>query len=342
MGGGGAGGSSGAPNLMPTKLSETGLFKSINPEMLGDGVFAFEPAYQLWSDSATKRRWAYLPPGAQITTNGTANGMEYWEYPPGFKLWKEFSRDGKRIETRLLLKKGGLADWYMVAFKWNDDGSDAIATPTGEMNAMGTNHDIPGEEGCKGCHTSMYDNALGFTALQLSHDKPNSLNLTQVVAMGWLTQAPATPFALPGTEAEKQALGYLHANCGMCHNSRGKVYTTVADLDLWAHLGQLQSVQQTRAYLSMVCDEWPGPGGAGSPITGCTAGHATGAARVSEVSELAKRVVPGNAEMSAMHELMNLRSAAVDMRQMPPLGTEMVDPTGLATVDAWINALPAQ
>jgi hypothetical protein len=296
----------------------------------------------LWSDTAAKRRWVYMPPGAQITTNSTANGMEYWEYPPGFKLWKEFSRDGIRIETRLLLKRGGLSDWYMIAFKWNDDGSDAIALPMGEVNAMGTMHDIPGEEGCKGCHTSMYDNALGFTALQLSHDRPGSLNLTQIATMGWLSQAPAAPLALPGTDVEKAALGYLHANCGMCHNSRGKVYTTNADLDLWAHLDQLQTVQQTRAYLSMVCDEWPGPGGKAAPITSCTPGSATGAHRETEVSELEKRVVPGNPAMSAVHELMSLRSTSEDMRQMPPLGTEIVDPMGLAQLEAWINALPVE
>jgi hypothetical protein len=28
------------------------------------------------------------------------------------------------------------------------------------------------------------------------------------------------------------------------------------------------------------------------------------------------------------------------MRQMPPTGTEIPDPTGLAAVDAWINKLP--
>jgi hypothetical protein len=269
--------------------------------------------------------------------------MEYWEFPAGFKLWKEFARDGKVIETRLLLKKtAGLTDWYMIAFKWNEDGSDAVAVPNGEMNAMGTQHDIPGEQGCTGCHSEMYDNVLGFTALQLSHDLPDSLNLSQLAQMGWLSKAPATPIALPGTDVEKKALGYLHSNCGICHNTFGSAYTTSVSLDLWTRLDQVDTVQTTRAYLSMVCDQWPGPGGKSNPIKACEAGHATGAPRESASSALEKRVTPKNPGMSAIHELMALRVGGDDKRQMPPLGTEMVDTAGLGDVDAWINALPTQ
>jgi hypothetical protein len=336
-GGGGAGGAGGAPNLMPTKLSETGLFSDIKTQALAPGVFAFEPAYFLWSDGATKRRWVYMPPGGKILTDN----MEYWQYPAGFKLWKEFSRDGKVIETRLLLKKSdGVTDWYMVAFKWNDDHSDALAVPDGEMNAMGTMHDIPNKDACTGCHGAMNDNALGFSALQLSHTKPNSLNLKMISDMGWLSAPPAAAgYSLPGTETEKAALGYLHANCGMCHNNFGKVYNTKASLDLWTHLDQIGTLQDTRAYLSMVCADWPGAGGKAAPITTCTAGHGTGAMMDNDISKLL-RVVPKNATESGIHDLMSLRAVAMDSKQMPPLGTEIPDPTGLAAVDAWINGLP--
>jgi hypothetical protein len=277
--------------------------------------------------------------------------MEYWSYPIGFKLWKEFTRDGKRIETRLIMKTGeGNTGWYMVAFKWNADGKDAVAVPLGEKNAMDTQHDIPSQENCTTCHglNAMADSALGFSALQLSHDvtAANEVNLAKIKSMGWLSNPPATDkFVLPGTATESAALGYLHANCGNCHNDYGKVYQTSADLDLWAHLdeGHLSSFQKTSGYLSMVCDQWPGPNGKAdkfSPITECGAGHATGAHIEGSIAHAPKRITPKMPTMSGVREVMNLRGDANSMSQMPPIGTKIVDPTGLAGLDAWINALP--
>jgi hypothetical protein len=344
MGGGGSGGAGMAQ--MPTLLSQTGLFTDVKAQTLAPGVYAYEPQYVLWSDAATKKRWVYMPPGGKITTDSRPGslGMEYWTYPAGFKLWKEFTRDGVLIETRLLLKKSDtITDWYMVAFKWNADHSDAVAVPDGEMNAMGTQHDIPSTKGCTGCHSAMNDNALGFSALQLSHNIPGSMNLAQATQLGWFNVAPpAAGYTLPGDEPTKKALGYLHANCGICHNNFSKVYGT-ASLDLWTHLDQLQSVETTRAYLSMVCDEWPGKGlGAkNDPIKTCTAGHATGAPMDSTLSK-PKRVVPKGPVDSGVHDLMALRSTDDTKGQMPPIGTEVVDATGLAAIDAWITALPAQ
>ncbi len=343
-GSGGSGGSGGVANLMPTLLSETGLYSDTAQQTLAPGVYEFTPAYALWSDTADKTRWVYMPPGGKIVTDSIARGMEYWQYPAGFKLWKEFRRDGKVIETRLLQKNGdGLTNWYMVAFKWKDDHSDAQAVVDGELNAMGTEHDIPSQKQCGDCHGAMYDNALGFSALQLSHDIPGSMNLTKAAELGWFNQPPAAAgYKLPGTEVEKKALGYLHANCGMCHNPLSKAYMTKASLDLWTRLDQIQSVQQTRAYLSTVCDQWPGPGGKGSPITTCETGHATGAPMEIKDLGIPKRVVPMAPASGGLHTLMSMRSAASNAAQMPPLGTELVDTMGLAALDAWINSLPAQ
>jgi hypothetical protein len=346
----GTAGTFGPGGDMPTLLSQTGLFADIAKDSqngLAPGVYAFEPTYKLWSDSAAKRRWVYMPPGGKIDTSI----MEYWTYPVGFKLWKEFTRDGVRIETRLIMKKGqGMADWYMVAFKWNADGKDAVAVPLGEKNAMGTQHDIPTKENCTTCHgpNAMADTALGFSALQLSHDvtAANELNLQKVKAMGWLTNPPATDkFVLPGNAAESAALGYLHANCGNCHNDYGKVYQTSADLDLWAHLDaeRLSAVGKSAAYLSMVCDQWPGPNGKAdkfAPITECGAGHATGAHIEGSISKFTKRILPKTPLMSGVRELMSLRGDANSMSQMPPIGSEITDPMGLQILDTWINALP--
>lgn len=350
--GGGAGGSAGADNPMPTMLSQTGLYvDTASPtKMLAAGVYSFEPTYALWSDGAVKKRWVYMPPGGKIQTDANNRGMEFWQYPKGFKLWKEFARDGKVIETRLLQKlSDGVTDWYMVAFKWNDAHTEATALPDGEMNAMGTMHDIPTQKQCSDCHEAMFDNSLGFTALQLSHDDPNGgMTLAKAVELGWFnTPPPATGYKLPGTAVEQKALGYLHANCGMCHNSFSSVYTAKTSMNLWAEVDKLTSVATTTAYLSLVCDQWPSVKDNQAPRpTQCDAGHATGAPMdILDISK-PKRIVPKDAANSGVHDLMSLRIAPVagaDPIQMPPLGTEIPDTlVGMADVKAWIDSLPTQ
>lgn len=274
--------------------------------------------------------------------------MEFWQYPKGFKLWKEFRRDGKLIETRLLQKLGaGASDWYMVAFKWDEAGTEATALPDGEANAMGTQHDIPAKKACEDCHSTMYDNALGFSAVQLSHDDPTpgSMTLAKAVELGWFNQAPpAAGYKLPGDPVAREALGYLHANCGMCHNQFSKVFQAKSSMDLWARVDQLATVEGTAAYLSLVCDQWPNKTDypLAPPLVSCGTGHATGAPMdITDISK-PKRVVPKDVANSSIHDLMSLRIAGVtaDPIQMPPLGTEITDPTGLKQVEDWINGLP--
>jgi hypothetical protein len=343
-GAGGSAGSGGADNPMPTMLSQTGLYSDITAKTLSPGVYAFEPTYALWSDTAAKKRWVYMPPGGKIQTDANNRGMEFWQFPKGFKLWKEFSRDGKVIETRILQKLGdGVKDWYMVAFKWNETQSDALALPDGEMNAMGTQHDIPTKKQCEDCHATTYDNALGFSALQLSHDDPTGgMTIAKAVELGWFNTAPpATGYKLPGTEVEQKALGYMHANCGMCHNTFSNVFNAKTSINLWTRLDQIDSVQKTAAYLSLVCDQWPGVNDKQTPFpTECEPGHATGATMDIKDLSKAKRVVPKDIANSSVHHLMSTRISAGATSQMPTIGTEMVDTAGgLAAVEAWINSL---
>src|SRR5882672_4468441 len=97
----------------PAKLSATGLFADLPSESLVEGVVAYRPQFELWSDGASKRRWIYLPPGTRIDSSD----MDAWQFPEGTKFWKEFTRDGVRVETRLLHKVGPQAgDWVGVSY----------------------------------------------------------------------------------------------------------------------------------------------------------------------------------------------------------------------------------
>lgn len=298
--------------LMPRTLSETGLYTDVASGTLAPGVREFQPAGALWSDGAAKRRWVYLPAGKTIDTSD----MDYWNLPVGTKLWKEFTRDGIRVETRLLYKVGP-NDWYSMAYIWNDDETDAEAAPFGRINARGTEHDVPRPLDCLECHEGVPDRALGFSAIQLDHDL-GGLTLADLVAEGLLSDPPAGAgvpyFPLPGDATAQAALRYMHGNCGGCHNPR--TYVDEVSLLLRLEVGKLGTVESTPVYTSTVGKE-----PARTPPPGSTA-----------------IIQPGDPDTSALYLRMSSRG---EIYSMPPLGTELVDTEAAAAVQAWITALGA-
>lgn len=308
----------------PTLLSQTGLYSDIGTKTVAADVIEFKPRWELWSDAAVKRRWIWLPPGAQIDT--TAD-MDFWSFPTGTKLWKEFVRDGKRIETRLLEKTGTADDvssWYMVAFQWDATEADGTAVPGGVVDDLGVN-DIPARSDCRKCHGPNRNPAvvLGIGALQMDYDAPaGNLDLAALVAADRLTTAPTAGgggayFPLPEVGAGDPALpalGYLHANCGGCHNPRSDVQNTVPlELRLATAAGQRASWAATATYVTAV------------NVAASLTGQGT-------------HVVKGGD--TAQSALFNRMTSTGGVR-MPPIGREVVDAVAVETLRTWINALPA-
>lgn len=295
------------------RLSETGLFEDMTTEQLAPGVAPYQPLYELWSDGAEKRRWVYLPPGARIDTSD----MDHWRYPAGTKLWKEFVRDGVRVETRLLHKRGSEpSSWFMMAYHWTADQSDAVALPRGAKDVSGTPHDVPSETDCATCHENVPDRVLGLSAIQLSHALPG-VTLASLTADGRLTSAPtAAGYPVPGDETARRALGYLHANCGNCHNPTGSVFSRVC-LDLWLSTTALASVEVTSIYASS---------------------HGVRVSSQSAPSGVDCRLNGQSLVNSSLYTRMNTRGPET---QMPPLASERIDDAGLASVAAWIGQLAA-
>ena len=158
---------------LPPTLEDTGFSEA--------NATAFTPQYPLWSDGSEKRRWLSLPAGASIDTSNP----DAWQFPPGTRAWKEFSRDGKRIETRFIER---LADgsWRYATYVWNSDGTAATLAPAEGVPAKA----IPSRADCLACHEGASVPILGYSAVQLKAKLP-------------------------------AALGYLHGNCGHCHNDAG-------------------------------------------------------------------------------------------------------------------------
>ena len=190
-----------AAQAQPANLKDTGID--------APGVVAFTPQYPLWSDGTKKRRWLYLPPGTSID----ASRPHAWDFPAGTKLWKEFGYE-RRIETRLIER---LADgsWRFAAYVWNAEGTEATLAPArGAMvpaaGAPGGRYAIPARNDCLACHEGAAVPVLGFSAVQLASE------LDALAQQGLLTRLEQ--INLPRIPP---ALGYLHGNCGHCHNGAG-------------------------------------------------------------------------------------------------------------------------
>jgi hypothetical protein len=302
----------------PATLAETQLYLSgsAEPSDFAPHARPFQPAYELWSDGAQKQRFVYLPACSQVDTHD----MDYWRFPVGTRFWKEFRRDGQLLETRFIHRYGpGEDDWLYAAYVWDPAAptpAHARRAPDGARDVNGTTHDVPSERDCRTCHVNLPEPPLSFGAIQLSHSLPGE-TLRGLAEGGWLSHAPAHDFTPPGDATARAALGYLHANCGHCHNSSirtlGNSYPNdpAPRLRLSVHDG---SVEQTTTYKSMV---WVGT--------------------FNPRYEAYNRVEPCNPELSSLLLRMEVRSSD----QMPPLATEVVHEEGVRLVSSFLRTLHA-
>ena len=227
--------------ILPERLSQTGLYADIATKQVAAGLLAFTPQYPLWSDGARKSRWISLPRGTSID----AADPDAWFFPVGTRLWKEFAYE-RRVETRYIeLTADG---WVFATYRWLEDESDAVLAPKFGQRAVyeladGVPYDLPARTDCRACHEGNVSRVLGFSALQLSAARdpgaphaeplrPGDVDLARLVAQGKVKGLPGDLVALapevPARSAtERSALGYLHGNCSSCHNARGPL----ADLE---------------------------------------------------------------------------------------------------------------
>jgi hypothetical protein len=287
----------------PMFLSDTGLYSDITTDTIAAYIKSFQPRFPLWSDGAVKERWAYIPECAQIDTTD----MDFWQMPVGARFWKQFTRDGIRVETRFITRTGtGPSDFVYATYKW-DSNDEATLINDGEDNVLGTTHDIPPQALCSSCHKAPW-RILGFSAIQLSHSLGGE-NMASLSNDGVLTTPAPAGFTVPGSSVEQEALGYLHANCGNCHQDGG-VTNTAMRLRLFT---TDTTVAGTKAYDTTVN-------------------------KVAQVFSCGgcDLVEPGDPSASAIIQRIGVRNTG----QMPPLATEVVDATGVSAVTAWIQAIP--
>jgi hypothetical protein len=178
---------------------------------------------------------------------------------------------------------------------------------------------------------------LGFDAIGLGLPGAQGVTLETLVADGRFTAAiPATALSLPDDGAgSRDAFGYMHVNCGSCHNNNqgaGAFLTKPKLLAKPSHLlgldggvdgGGAATVQTLPLYATTVCQtsyrDEPDAGGSYLYIRG-------GSPSRSLMSFLANARVPEG-------------QSPTSSQQMPPLVTRAPDPETATKLDAWITNL---
>jgi hypothetical protein len=253
-------------------------------------------------------------------------------FPVGTRLWKEFSFQGRRIETRFMERQAN-GTWLYASYAWSPDEREAVlVSEKGQLGAyelgQGRWHAIPSVAECKMCHQGQRTEVLGFSALQLSPDRdPGAVHgepmpapgvdLNSLVKNKLLKRFPRARLETPpriasATPTERSALGYLHGNCGHCHNGEGSLKTL--EFSLRHASSQGPSAIEEAIHTAV-----------GRPIKARASG---------QTQDAVLRIEPGNAERSVVIQRMRSRYAAL---QMPPLGTVLPDEQAVELVSRWIT-----
>jgi hypothetical protein len=315
------------PAPLPSSLRDTGLYADWESKRVDAQNLPFSPQYPLWSDGADKRRWIFLPPGKWIE----GSSPDRWSFPVGTRFWKEFSFSGRRVETRLILRTE--QGWQFGAYAWKEDGSEAELVPDGATDHFefeeGLRHDIPSLVDCNSCHQEHPAVVLGFSALQLSPDRDplapgaepktsGMVDLKGLVDLGLLRRYPPAlldppPRIAASSPTARAALGYLHGNCGNCHNGKGAL--GVVDLSFWHGPGvRLESASPSHRTAIDRLGKWSLPGS----------------------SEEMALIRPGEPDRSSVYLRMNSREPSM---QMPPVASKKIDRRAVSLLRQWIQEL---
>ncbi len=299
----------------PQSIECTGLYADVATKRLAPGLREYTPAVVLWADGNEKQRWIDLPPGTKID----ATDPNEWIFPVGTKVFKQFSRGGKRVETRMF-QKTQAHFWVYGAYLWNDDDSAATLSPGGDIawGDGGTYH-VPTPDECDQCHRGRSDRVLGFEQVALGLTGASGITLAQLVAEDRIAPAPSRTQLVvgdDGTGYAPPALAWLHINCGTtCHNANANStgYGAGMRLRLDPTLLDGRSSAMFDSLTTTVGKIVNNPNWYGQT-----------------------RIVPGDVSSSLLFQLISHRGKG---QQMPPIATNVPDESDDVAVALWIAAM---
>ncbi len=316
-----------APGEFPLRLSDSGCFSDLAALAPVPGVVPYGVNAELWSDGAFKHRFVALPAESAIEVSDDGE----LTFPIGAVLLKTFAFDlaegddvvRRPVETRVMVRRQH--GWQFHSYRWNASGTDADLLPSSALDVLavddeGTTIELeynwPSRGNCKVCHGLGSSRALGPRLDQLDgeYDYGDAVGdqllvLTELEmfagalpdASGW-SRVPT--LAEEDASLEARARGYLHTNCGHCHRPEG---WTPPDLTM--DLRWTTSFADTRT-----CD--------------------VDTQYYNPWVDATLRIAPGDPDASVIWERIHQRGPG----QMPPLGTNRVDPHATIVRD-WIASL---
>ncbi|MBI2824457.1 MAG: PQQ-dependent sugar dehydrogenase [Planctomycetia bacterium] len=189
----------------PRKLSETGLFASVQDHKPAAGLIPFSVVAPMWADGAEKEWYLALPGMSQIEFEAMefpqpAPGARHgWKFPDGTVLVETLSlplaKDDiarrHRVETRILhfeqlsgTEEVGDQYTHGYTYIWNDEQTDAtlvedpqgldrtytVRDPAAPGGTRQQTWHVPSRAECTVCHNMAAKYALGLTTLTMNKD----------------------------------------------------------------------------------------------------------------------------------------------------------------------------
>jgi hypothetical protein len=307
----------------PQTIECTGLFTNVATKEIAPGIVPYAPAVPLWADFAEKQRWIYLPPDTTIDTSDPSE----WIFPVGTKVWKQFTRDGILVETRLF-QKTSPTYWVYTTYAWNSDATEAKISGGGNIpwGTDGGVYHIPTPDECNQCHTGRTDHLMGFEQVSLGLPGATGLTLAELVAQNRLSPPPASTslkIGDDGTGVAAAPMAWLHINCGVsCHNLNQNSTAYAAGMNLRLDPTLLDGGPSTNFDTR-------------TTTIGMTANNPMWQGQV--------RIVPGDPTDSLLVTLITNRGTNNPAQnQMPPIATYIVDVPDTQNVIDWISKMPAE
>lgn len=309
----------------PQKLSDTGLFTSLKELKPVPGLIPYDVNVPLWSDHAEKERLL----GLRAKGSVHFDSHQTWAFPIGTTFVKHFRLDldrtrpsGQRLlETRLLVHSE--EGWRGYTYVWNDEQTDAkladnaftktFKVRTGD-GVIDQRWYFPSRTDCIACHANSVNFVLGANTRQMNRNygyrNGTANQIDALDQMGvFAGPRPARSEDLEtfptwessNTSSEMLARAYLDVHCAACHGPGG-ILGHRPNFRFHAKPKEMAAIGRKPR------QGWVGP----------------------EDSTL---IEPGDSSRSEVLSRMIIRGD----RQMPPLGTNLVDEAGVDLIRKWIQ-----
>lgn len=338
----------------PKRLSETGLFRSVESHDPADGVVPFSIHAAQWSDYATAERWLALPGDSSIGLQNRPAAVDgsmfkrTMDFPNDAVLMKTLSLEmvrgepasKRKIETQLLHFNG--YDWRGYSYRWNANQTDAELVEAGGTTAAFEIDDdsapggsrrqawkFPSRMECIRCHNPWAEFSLAFNVAQLNRpdEKTGENQLAALQRIGVFYEAPQNlptddPFAVaepaPPLEERPQLVNPFDATVDLGKRARSYLHVNCA------HCHRFNGGGAAKIYLPFDIPIHKTEAIETRPTQGTFGIHD------------AMIIAPTDPYRSVLY----FRMAKAGPGHMPHLGSQFVDRRGLSLIHDWIHLLP--